>query len=237
MNAICLITLSPKKIWCDFLNTFTKYKIFIIVDDNNFDLSDFNSNYKNIHFIKIENKNCILNGYMNTSYITFRKSVVGWDKAFYYFGVENNSYEYIWFMEDDVFFNNENTLLNIDNQYVNDDLLSNKYDVNIDGRKKDWLWNRISTSHQPPYYNGMMCIVRFSNHMMKCINNYATRFKTLYFLEALIPTIANKNNLKNNSPKEFYNIHYRHVFKKEDINIDDLYHPIKDLQHHIYFRS
>jgi len=38
MYAICLITFQPNKTWCDFLNLFNQYKIFIIVDDNNFDL-------------------------------------------------------------------------------------------------------------------------------------------------------------------------------------------------------
>ena len=45
MNAICLICINPNKIWCEFLNTFTKYKIFLIIDDNNFDSLSFKTNY------------------------------------------------------------------------------------------------------------------------------------------------------------------------------------------------
>ena len=57
MNAICLITFKPTKIWCDFLNKFKNYKIFIIIDDNKFDFTLLKSMYTNITFIKIENEN------------------------------------------------------------------------------------------------------------------------------------------------------------------------------------
>lgn len=57
MNAICLITIQPNKIWCDFLNLFNKYKIYITVDDNKFDLATFIDNY-NITFIKVDDAKC-----------------------------------------------------------------------------------------------------------------------------------------------------------------------------------
>jgi len=68
MNVICLITFRPTIIWCEYLNLFTKYKIFIIVDDNNFNLSDFINNYNNITFIKVENEKCNINGYIDTNF-------------------------------------------------------------------------------------------------------------------------------------------------------------------------
>uniref|UniRef100_A0A6C0B9F3 Nucleotide-diphospho-sugar transferase domain-containing protein n=1 Tax=viral metagenome TaxID=1070528 RepID=A0A6C0B9F3_9ZZZZ len=233
MHAICLITFRPNKIWCDFLNVFNKYKIFIIVDDNKLDLCDFKNNYKNINFIQIENEKCKLNGYINTNFVI--RLISGWDKALYYFGVEDTSYDYIWFMEDDVFLYNEDTIINIDNKYINDDLLSNSYSKNSDGNKNTWHWALINIQYPPPYYKGMMCAVRFSNNMIKCINDYAIKNKTLFFLEALFPTIAIKNNLKYSTPQEF-NIYWRHDFEKKDINNNNLYHPVKDLNNHINFR-
>ena len=68
MNVFCLITFRPNKIWCDFLNLFNKYKIFIVVDNNNFDLYDFKNNYKNINFIQITDEKCKLNGYIDTNF-------------------------------------------------------------------------------------------------------------------------------------------------------------------------
>jgi hypothetical protein len=116
MHAICLVTFRPNKIWCEFLNVFKKYKIFIIVDDNKLDLCDFKNNYENINFIQIKNETCKLNGYINTNF--FIRLISGWDKALYYFGVENKMYDYVWFIEDDVFFYNEDTIVNIDNKYI-----------------------------------------------------------------------------------------------------------------------
>ena len=236
MNAICLITFRPNKIWCDFLNVFTKYKIFLIVDDNNFDLSTFINDYNNITFIQVENEKCQSNGYIDVNF-AIEKLISGWDKALYYFGVEDQNYDYIWFMEDDVLFYNEDTIVRIDNQYTNDDLLSSSYKKNKNGNKNCWHWHRINIQYPPPYYQGMMCVVRFSKKMMSCINVYAIKNKTLFFLEALFPTIAIKNNLKYNNPVEFNKIYYRHNFKGEIINMNIFYHPVKDLNKHISFRK
>ncbi len=236
MNLICLITFRPNTIWCDFLKLFNKYKIFIIVDDNHFDLTDFRNNYNNITFVQVDDNKCKSSGFIDTNF-TLNKLISGWDKALYYFGVENRNYDFIWFMEDDVFFNNEDTLANIDNQYLNDDLLSNNYFTNIDGKKDYWHWDRINLHFSPPYYDGMMCVVRFSNKMMQFIMRYAENYNTLFFLEALFPTIAIKNNLIYNNPCEFHNIHYKRDFEKNDITVHNFYHPVKDLNQHIYFRN
>jgi hypothetical protein len=236
MNAICLITLRPNKVWCDFLNLFSKYKIFLVVDDNNFSLHEFKKNYKNITFIQVEDINCKLNGFIDTNF-ALHKLISGWDKALYYFGVENQNYDFVWFIEDDVFFNNEATLLQIDNQFIDSDLLSNTFVENSNGNNNTWLWNRITIQYSPPYYCGMMCAVRFSNRMMKCINNYAKEHNTLFFIEALFPTIAIKNKLKCNNPNEMTNIYYRHDVKEENIDKNNLYHPVKDVNKHIFFRN
>jgi hypothetical protein len=236
MNAICLITFMPNKVWCDFLNLFSKYKIFLVVDKKNVDLREFKNNYKNITFLHVEDTKCRLNGYKKASF-TLNKLISGWDKALYYFGVEDKNYDFVWFIEDDVFFNNEDTLLQIDNRFIDSDLLSNTFEENSNGNNNTWLWNRITIQYSPPYSAGMMCAVRFSNRMMKCINNYAKEHNTLFFIEALFPTIAIKNKLKCNNPNEMSNIYYRRDFKEENIDKNNLYHPVKNVEKHIHFRN
>ena len=66
--------------------------------------------------------------WLYTNFI-LKKIISGWDKALYYFGTKN-IFDYIWFIEDDVYFYNENTLQQLDNQYK-DDLLSNQYSINV----------------------------------------------------------------------------------------------------------
>jgi hypothetical protein len=236
MNYFCLITFRPNKIWCDFLNLFTHYKVVIIVDDNKINLEEFTKNYQNIKFVQIDNIKCEISGYKDMNW-TLKKLVSGWDKAIYYFGVENTDYDFIWFAEDDVFFYNEETLKNIDKQYLNEDLLSNKIDENKTGERSSWLWSVVKIKFPPPYYHGMVCSVRFSTNMMKYISDYAKEHNTLFFLEALFPTLAKRNNLNYSIPTEFNNITWRNKFEKQNINKINLYHPVKDINSHITYRN
>ena len=241
MNAICLITLRPNEIWCDFLNAFSGsiYKLFVVVDDNTFDLSAFKDKFENICFIQIENVQCKLTGFVDTSF-TLNKLISGWDKALCYFATleEQEQPPFIWFLEDDVYLCNESTIANIDAAHTDEDLLSNKCCTNIDGNKNSWHWKRIQINHPPPYHCGMMCVVRISRKMLQCIREYADNNGTLYFLEALFPTIAAKNNLKHlDALHAFTNVTYRNTFADEDINDCDFFHPVKDMRRHLFLRQ
>ena len=165
----------------------------------------------------------------------FRSS--GWDKALYYFCAKDFRFNFVWFLEDDVFFNGEATLQNIDKQYPAADLLSNKTVKNKNGDKNIWHWNRIKIKFPPPYHQGMMCAIRVSKKLLNSMARYVYNHKTLFFLEAFVPTIAHKNKLNVKNPDEFLNIHYRREFKPENINKTDLFHPIKDLEMHQTFRE
>lgn len=235
-SVVCLVTLRPNHIYCEFLNSFTRYKVFVIVDDNDFDLTDFRNKYKNLTFIQIENKKCEDTGYRKTCMLN--KEVTGWSKALYYFGVHTTMHEQIWFMEDDVFFYNEDTLLKLDTKYTDDDLLSrDDFKINKDGKNTDWHWPNIKINLEPPYHSSMMCCVRVSRNLMNHIHGYATQHNTLFFIEPLFPTIAMKNNMKHSMPNELNTIHWQHDFKQEDIDVKGIYHPVKDMNKHVEFRE
>ena len=118
------------------------------------------------------------------------KEITAWDKSLYYFSSINTEYEKVWFFEDDVFFHDEESLLNIDSKYDNSDLLSNSYYENLNGHKNDWHWDRIDIRFEPPYYCAMVCCVRISSNLLSKIRNYANEHHTLFFLEALFSTIC-----------------------------------------------
>ena len=126
MNILCLISKSPEKRWCEFLSKINNYKIYIIVDDNNFDLSKFNYEYKKINFIKIDDEKCKLNGYVNAEFKS-DKIVNAWDKALYYFCKNDINYNFIWFIEEDVFLPTSKIIYNLDNKYPNGDLLCREH--------------------------------------------------------------------------------------------------------------
>ncbi len=139
-------------------------------------------------------------------------------------------------MEDDVYFYDEHTLINIDTKYLNYDILCNSSFE--EAKLNEWLWHMIKVNFSPPYYCGMMCIVRFTQKMMNCIKEYASNNKTLFFLEALFPIIAVKNNLiyyKN--PNEFLTVTHRENHLLEGLTKYNLYHPLKNLKDHINCRE
>jgi hypothetical protein len=236
-NVICLLTKEPNIIWLNFLNSFTNYKIYIIIDDNTIDYKNmYGTNYPNIIFVQIDNSECIKNGYTNLN-IMFKSNVTSWEKSIYYFTNIENNYDNVWFIEDDVFFRFEDTLTNIDKKYLDGDLLSNQLGINETGKKNIWHWNKIKINNKPPYYNAMMCICRISKKLLNFIKIYVKKNNRFYFLEAMFPTICKQNNLINYEPSEFYNITWRNTFDFKDFNENNLYHPVKDINYHIFIRS
>ena len=76
-------------------------------------------------------------------------------------------------IEEDVFIPQINTLLNIDNKYSNEDLLSMKNEITYE-KRSDWHWKRIFNDCRLnlPYASSMICSIRVSNKLMICIKNY-----------------------------------------------------------------
>jgi hypothetical protein len=236
-SSICLICLKPNDIWINFLSGFSSYDIYIIVDDNSKDYSKEYSINEKIKIVQISDKECKDSGYIKMSYLMIKKLVSGWDKSIYYFSKMNIGYKNVWFIEDDVFLHDERCLLEIDSKYKNSDLLSNIYSENGSGEKKDWHWKSIEIKHNPPYYNAMVCSVRISSNLLCKIKDYATEHKTLFFLEALFPTICKINSMRYDTPSELKNIVYKREYKDIDIDKNSLYHPVKDISKHKYYRE
>jgi hypothetical protein len=237
-NALCLITFKPdeKLEYLNFLNCFENLDIYVIIDDNLNNYDNLKNAFKNINFIQIHDNECINNGYKNLNYIVLKKPVSGWDKAIYYFTKNKADYSNIWFIEDDVYFYSEKTILQIDEKYREEDILCNaSYD---EAKLNEWLWKYIDIKFDPPYFCGMMCAVRLSKKYLECINDYVNKHNTLFFLEAFFPSIAKHYNLKIVKwPIEFGYITYRDpVPNHNDLNINFLYHPIKDIRLHSFFR-
>ena len=203
-NIIALICFKPNDIYLEFLNKFSNYHVYIIIDDNSVNYTEKYKNcgkYNNLKFIQMSRKICKDYGFINVNGIGVKKLISGWDKALCYFALNTDLNTNIWFIEDDVFFYSEDTLLKLDMKYLNYDLLANcnfKQATN----KNEWLWNYIDIRIPGPYYSGMMCIVRLSKYVLDNIRIYAANFKMLFFLEALIPTLAKSSLFKNSKNRQ-----------------------------------
>ena len=84
-----------------------------------------------------------------------------------------------------------------------------------------------------------MCALRLSKKYLNCVCDYVNKNKTLFFLEAFFPTIAKHYKLKIiESPIEFSNVTHRESFSHcKNLDINNLYHPIKDLELHSFYRN
>ena len=143
-QAIGLIVNKPNENYLDFLNNFTNYDIYIIIDDNSIDHGNiYCKQYSNLNFFQINNNICASKGYINSSTMGLKKLVSGWDKALYLFNIIHlrNKYNYVWLFEDDVFFYNEKTIEDIDKNYPYYDLLAN-CDFQ-EGDLKTWVWSGL----------------------------------------------------------------------------------------------
>ena len=198
MNAICLVTITPTNEWCDYLNRFTNYKIYIVVDDNTFDYTLYKTMFSNLFFIKFQHESYKVNGYTNTQFDN-----TAWDKALYYFAVENTIHKHVWFIDSKLNKCEEQKIIYYDQIYKekNVDLLYNRFNENRNGYKGYWLWNKIDIKYSNPYYNGDLIVTRLSQNMLSKINEYASQFKSLFYIEALLPTVSIKNRLMYLTPE------------------------------------
>lgn len=238
MNIICLLSVRPCIKTYDFFKSIqsnTQYSVYIVIDDNNYDIPDYDSIVK---IIKIDNKECEKNGFKSTV-LKFNNKACSRDKALYYFTNKFIDFNYIWFVEEDVFIPHIHTIENIDKKYgFEHDLLAPSHNI-INKQKTDWHWNYIKKQIKInlPYANSMICAIRCSNSMLNSIKEYAIKYNNLFLDEALFNTLAIHNNLKVLSIEELAGIVYRKDWKITEIVDTNLYHPIKNIDTQYSYRK
>lgn len=227
-KALCLLCVKPHPLWIQFLSDFKEYDVFLVVDDNSVEYS------LPIKTIQIPDDVCRRNGFQNLNF-TVGKSITAWEKALYFFS--QTSYDSVWFLEDDVFLYDESTLVAIDTLYPTSDLLTNNYGENLDGKSQEWHWSKIKIELPPPYFCAMVCATRMSNTLLKKLKEYASSYKTLFFLEACFSTLCMHHHLQYDTPKELWTVMYKKQYKMEDYAKINLYHPLKDISLHSHIRN
>lgn len=222
-NSICLICLMPRKVWLDFLSKFENYTVFIVIDDNYYDyVEKYKCEYPNLTFIQIKDGRHISANFRDLDRPYTPLTV--WHKALYYFSVENLETENVWFIEDDVFFYNENTIRMIDYNYVDYDYLSN---VVTESSADSWRWTNTTVKYELPWYSANVSATRLSRTLLQKINEYAQNNGTLFAIDAMLPTIARKNDLRCEFPKEMIHICERDTIDLNAIRYDMMYSPMK----------
>ena len=232
--ALCLLTVNPNEIYLDFLDNFDNYDVYVFIDNNSININDFEIKHPTIHFMQIKDEKCIEEGYWESSYIIPKKTI-SWDKALYYFSKINTSYIYVWFIEDDVYIPNQESLTKIDNKYSSD-LICNKFDTNSDG-KEGWHWGQAEPYFELPWAGGLQCICRLSNRLLSRIKDFVDKHKKLTFIEVLFTTLVLQNDYSYICPDEFINIDCCKTHNISEIDPSGIYHPIKNIENHKSLRQ
>jgi len=244
-HALCLICRYPNEEWLKFLNTFIKYNIFMIIDDNESKYSEqYSDIYKNINIIQINNEDCIKKGYYNGGNIKYNydylneKKVMGWDKAIYFFSEINKDYDNVWFIEDDIFLYDENVLINIDNKYIGSDLLTESNQISNDDQMNGWYhWFHVYRHISAPRSRSMVCACRLSNKLLNKISLYVQENNSMFYIEALFNTIAHQSNLITSNPSELSTITWANKWDVNEIDYKNIYHPMKNIEQHVLLRN
>jgi len=254
MIALVFITITPNDHWVKFIQTLKRknYDIYIAIDDNTYHTSIT----ENIQYINISREECENKGYNHALAPFHINRPSAWDKAIYYFCEKNNNYDYVWFIEDDVFVPTKYTIYNIDKKYKNSDLLccgnrnnqNNSYvnedilEENIKDNNKQlnlhwWGWELAEGKIDKPWENSMVCACRLSNKLLGLIKNYVDKHHTLLYHEFMFNTLALHNNLKINYPNQLRGIVWRYDWKITEIYKNGLYHPVKSIEKQFEFRK
>ena len=246
MIALCLLCRTPNPIWLEFLNTFNKYDIYIMVDDNNYNIKQLGQLYPNIHILQISNELCKQLGYNDSNTAVYPAYVtIAWDKAIYYFSEIETTYDYVWLIEEDVFFYNQQAVINIDQKYPTSDLLMAPVtDRAWDATQPwDWHWCNVPFDDTLVKYEnllrGMVCASRMSKRMMEYCSNYAKKNKQrkLMYIETFFSSLARQNNLQLDTPSELSTIQWNTNWLDQSLSNDNLYHPMKDINIHKNLRA
>lgn len=240
-NILCFLSVRP----CEkFLNYWSSlktpdYDVCVVVDDNTYTIPTYESK-KKIKIIRIDNKICEDAGFKSTV-TPCKNRACSRDKALFYFSANIIDYEYIWFIEEDVFIPELNAIINIDKKYKKCDLLStsNRICYNENDSLSWPHWNRVleECTLPLPFIISMICAIRCSKKMLECIKDYACNHKTLFFCEILFNTIAYHNKLIVETPIELSKIHWIKTWDKKDVCKNMLLHPIKEIDTQNEFRE
>jgi hypothetical protein len=219
------------------LEKYKNYDFYVFIDNNNQNISQLKNKYNKFNFIKIDDKKCFDQGYHHMTF-SITKTPVSWDKAIYYFSEINDTYNYIWFIEDDVFIPNPLIIYNIDHTYPKYHLLSKSNTPSFTYDNPSWQWYAAKGKIDLPLFSSLMCASRISQNLLHIVRDYARKNKSLFFLEIMFPTLCVQNKLQNKCIPQLSTIEYRKIWKYQNIKPYFIYHPIKDLTiQKIYFEQ
>jgi len=231
--AIVFLTYIPSEELIAFSNDLQKScdsNVYICIDDDTYDHTQIC-----VRTLKYSSEVCAHNGFKNLLlYYTAKLRPCAWEKAMYHFCVIDKSYDFVWFIEDDVLITSLQTISDIDKKYPEADLLCSS-NAHLDNTSK-WphLWT--ARSLPKPWFFSMMCACRLSKNLMFKIREFVDINKTLHFHEVFLNILAYQHKLKVENPDELKGILCKPIWNINNITLGHMYHPVKKQPRHEILR-
>lgn len=240
-KAIALLVRRPDPVQVEFYRGLVHhgYDVFVVIDD-----PDWREPLAGVTAVQVHVDACAADGFRNLNpMITERvmSPCSAWEKALYFFCVERNDYEHVWFVEDDVFAPTLDAFVLMDEKY-SDDIVGADYATNLDGETASWEWYvHVPEDRLPlPWVKAMVCAVRLGRAVLDQVRDFlsfnrdfdtdlhrATR--KFFFIEYIFHTLAAHAGLKIVAAAELDGIVFRRDWIAAEINPTHLYHPMKQI--------
>ena len=159
-----------------------------------------------------------------------KKRANAWDKSLLFFAEIATKYEFVWFIEDDVYIHSLLSFL-----IVHEDAMRAKADL----ASKSFI-SKHSKKYQrqylkEPVFVSLVPAVGVSRQILLEIRRFVAQYHQLEYIEIMFPTLAMQHNLSVYRPSQLRTIKFRCNYSCEDLfNMRDQWlHPIKDQMHFV----
>jgi hypothetical protein len=229
---ICLLCICPTERVLAFAKRYTEtHPVYVVCDDPMCAVPDI----PGIVFVKLTDEVCKSSGY-NNSNPAITKRPAAWDKALYYFCVQNNTPDYVWFVEEDVFVPRETIFQDLDMRYPSTDYIMKQHVKDTDDPAFHF-WYEGDGKMNRPFYRSLVCATRISRRLLNLVKKLHDEKGTLVFIEIMFNTLAVQNGMTMEMPQELQTIIFRHNWDENSVNKDQLFHPVKDTKLHDTYRK
>ena len=234
-SAVCFLTAIPSPQTIQFARQLARSMsspdVFILVDNNTFAAPVDDST--TVRYLQFDDTICLETGFSKSNWAGIGRDCSAWDKALFFFASVSVHYNFVWFIEEDVFVPSVQALLSLHELYsTSADLVSPRIEYNFDGEMKSWMhWPSAPEKFTPPWTHAMVCAVGCSRRLLSAVDEYVRWRGELAFIELLFPTLAFQTpQMKVVTPTELSAIVYRANYHWEQIQRKpyDWWHPIKD---------
>jgi hypothetical protein len=146
--------------------------------------------------IYIDDDSAREHGFCNSSPI-IPKTPIAWDKALYYLASDELRFDYVWIMEDDVFFTSPKVCVQLVKKYADDasDLIVRNFFVREQHR--NWPHWRFAAPFRREHQAGaFLPLCRLSRRMVGLARSFVREHGSLAFVEVMFPSLAVEHKLK-----------------------------------------